>query len=79
MVFLPWAPIKDLDRDRTVLEMAQRYNTTPRQIVIDWLLARSPSLLPTPVLDGAASRGQRGSCVIKLTPADVASLSGGTR
>jgi hypothetical protein len=45
MVFLPWAPIQNLDANRTVQEMAQRYDATPRQIVLAWLLARSPSIL----------------------------------
>lgn len=48
MVFLPWAPIQDLDPSRIVREMAQRYDVTPRQIVLAWLLARSPSILPIP-------------------------------
>ena len=41
LVFLPWAPIQDLDDDRTAQELAQRYGATPRQIVLAWLLARS--------------------------------------
>ena len=48
MVFLPWAPIQDLDRNRIVQEMARRHDATPRQIVLAWLLARSPSILPIP-------------------------------
>ena len=39
------------------------YTTTPRQIVIVWLLARLPSMLPDPgYWIGAAPRGQRGRC-----------------
>jgi pyridoxine 4-dehydrogenase len=48
MVFLPWAPIQNVDRNRIVREIAQRYDATPRQIVLAWLLARSPSILPIP-------------------------------
>ena len=47
-MFLPWAPIQDLDNNRTVRALAQRYGATPRQIVLAWLLARSPSILPIP-------------------------------
>src|ERR687887_1435267 len=45
IAFLPWAPIQDLDNNRTVQEIAQRYDATPRQIVLAWLLARSPQML----------------------------------
>jgi pyridoxine 4-dehydrogenase len=76
MVFLPWAPIQNLDSDRVVLDMAQRYGATPRQIVLAWLLARSPSILPIPgtgsvshLQDNLAAAG------IKLTVAEVASLT----
>jgi pyridoxine 4-dehydrogenase len=48
MVFLPWAPIQDLDRNTTVRDIATRHGASPRQVVIAWLLARSPSILPIP-------------------------------
>jgi pyridoxine 4-dehydrogenase len=48
MVFLPWAPIQDLHRDTTVREIAERHGGTPRQVVLAWLLRRSPSILPIP-------------------------------
>jgi pyridoxine 4-dehydrogenase len=48
MVFLPWAPIQDTDRNRALTEIAERHGATPRQIVLAWLLARSPSILPIP-------------------------------
>jgi pyridoxine 4-dehydrogenase len=48
MVFLPWAPIQDTDRNRALQEIAERHSATPRQIVLAWLLARSPAMLPIP-------------------------------
>jgi pyridoxine 4-dehydrogenase len=36
-----------LNRNRVVAEMAQRHEVTPRQIVLAWLLARSPSIMPS--------------------------------
>src|SRR2546423_6164708 len=36
LVFLPWAPIQDLDRDRTVQDIARRHDATPRQLVLAW-------------------------------------------
>jgi len=48
LVFLPWAPIQDADHNRAVAEAAQRHGVSPRQVVLAWLLARSPQILPIP-------------------------------
>jgi aryl-alcohol dehydrogenase-like predicted oxidoreductase len=76
MVFLPWAPIQDLDSNRTVEKIAGQYDTTPRIIVLAWLLARSPSILPIP---GTASVSHLDSNVaaaaITLTPEDVSAIT----
>ena len=76
MVFLPWAPIQDLDRNRIVREIAQRYDATPRQIVIAWLLARSPSILPIPGTGSVSHLDDNvAAAAIKLATADVAALT----
>ena len=79
LVFLPWAPIQDLDRNRTVRELAEHHGAAPRQIVLAWLLARSPRILPIPgtgsvshLEDNVAAAG------IRLTPAEVAAVTGTT-
>jgi aryl-alcohol dehydrogenase-like predicted oxidoreductase len=48
LVFLPWAPIQDVDRMPAVLAAARSHGVTPRQIALAWLLARSPQILPIP-------------------------------
>ena len=48
LVFLPWAPIQGIDDDAVVARIAERHGATPRQIVVAWLLARSPAILPIP-------------------------------
>ena len=48
LAFLPWAPILDLDGLPVVREIADRHGATPRQVVLAWLLARSPAMLPIP-------------------------------
>jgi aryl-alcohol dehydrogenase-like predicted oxidoreductase len=76
MAFLPWAPIQNLGRNRIVREIAQRYDATPRQIVLAWLLARSSSILPIPGTGSVSHLDDNVAAVaIKLTPADVASLT----
>ena len=77
LVFLPWAPIQDLDNNRPVQELAQRYNAEPRQIVLAWLLARSPSILPIPGTGSVSHLEDNiAAASIKLTPAEVASVTG---
>jgi pyridoxine 4-dehydrogenase len=76
MVFLPWAPIQNFDSSGTVHKLAQRYDATTRQIVLAWLLARSPSILPIP---GTGSMSHLDANVaaaaIKLTMAEVVSVT----
>ena len=48
MVFLPWAPIQQSDRRVAVAVAARRLGATEHQIVLAWLLALSPAILPIP-------------------------------
>ncbi len=48
MVFLPWAPIQQTDRRVAVAVAARRLGVTEHQIVLAWLLAISPAILPIP-------------------------------
>jgi len=76
MVFLPWAPIQDLDSNPTVRDLAARHDATPRQIVLAWLLARSPAMLPIPGTGSVAHlEANVEAAAIELTPAEVASVT----
>jgi pyridoxine 4-dehydrogenase len=48
MVFLPWAPIQESDRRAAVAVAAERRGVTERQLVLAWLLALSPAIVPIP-------------------------------
>jgi pyridoxine 4-dehydrogenase len=72
LVFLPWAPIQDLDGNRVVQEIAHRYNATPRQLVLAWLLARSASILPIPGTGSVTHLEDNvAAAAINLSPADA--------
>jgi aryl-alcohol dehydrogenase-like predicted oxidoreductase len=76
MVFLPWAPIQNLDSNGIVHKLTQRYDATARQIVLAWLLARSPSILPIPGTGSVTHLDANvAAAAIKLTMADVASVT----
>jgi len=48
LVFLPWAPIQQAGRNVGVLNAARRLGATEYQVVLAWLLASSPAMLPIP-------------------------------
>jgi pyridoxine 4-dehydrogenase len=48
LVFLPWAPIQEAGRNVGVLNAARRLGATEYQVVLAWLLASSPAMLPIP-------------------------------
>ena len=39
LAFLPWAPIRDIEGNRDVTELARTHGATPHQVVLAWLLA----------------------------------------
>jgi len=48
LVFLPWAPVQEADQNSAVASAAERHNATRHQVVLAWLLASSPQILPIP-------------------------------
>jgi pyridoxine 4-dehydrogenase len=76
LVFLPWAPIQDLDGNPTLREIAGRHRASARQVVLAWLLARSPAVLPIPGTGSVAHLEENIAAVgPRLSPAEVEALS----
>jgi aryl-alcohol dehydrogenase-like predicted oxidoreductase len=76
LIFLPWAPIQNLDDNAAVRELARHHDATPRQIVLAWLLSRSPAILPIPGTGTVAHLEDNiAAAAIKLTPAEVDSVT----
>jgi pyridoxine 4-dehydrogenase len=48
MVFLPWAPIQQAEDKVGVAVAAERLGVSRHQVVLAWLLAHSPAILPIP-------------------------------
>jgi pyridoxine 4-dehydrogenase len=78
IAFLPWAPIQQTDGNPAVAEAAKRHDASPRQIVLAWLLARSPQMLPIP---GSGSpehvEANVAAASIELSPDEVAAITRG--
>jgi pyridoxine 4-dehydrogenase len=77
IVFLPWAPIQETDSNSFLQQVAKEKNATAHQVILAWLLARSPQLLPIP---GTGSVGHLDENVaaagIELSAEEVATLTG---
>ncbi|PYC68747.1 oxidoreductase [Micromonospora arborensis] len=82
-VFSPWHPISLRDGGenadevaRTLAPIAARYEATPQQIALAWLLHRSPAMLPIPGTTSLAHlRENLAAAQIRLTDAEVAELT----
>jgi pyridoxine 4-dehydrogenase len=48
LVFLPWAPVQEAGQHPAVAAAAEQHNATQHQVVLAWLLASSPQILPIP-------------------------------
>jgi pyridoxine 4-dehydrogenase len=76
LAFLPWAPIQDTDGNHAISEAAASHGVSPRQMVLAWLLARSPQILPIPG-SGSADHVEANVAAagIQLTPDELAAIT----
>jgi len=78
LVFLPWAPIQQTDKNVGVLNAARRLGATEHQVVLAWLLASSPAMLPIPGTGSAAHAAENiAAAAIELTGDEVRAIRDG--
>jgi pyridoxine 4-dehydrogenase len=76
LVFLPWAPIQGAGTNQAVAKAARRHDATAHQIVLAWLLARSPQMLPIPGSGNAEHVAQNiAAASIVLDPDEITAIS----
>ena len=76
LAFLPWAPMQDAVQNSAVAETARRHGASLHQIVLAWLIARSPNILPIPGSASAAHVAENVAGVgIALGPDEIAAIS----
>ena len=76
LAFLPWAPISEADEVEVITDAARNHGYTPRQIVLAWLLARSPQILPIPGSgDAEHVEDNVAAAAIKLDQNEVAAIT----
>jgi pyridoxine 4-dehydrogenase len=68
LVFLPWAPVQEAGKNVPVASAAERHHATQYQVVLAWLLASSPQILPIPGTGSAQHAEENiGAASIELT------------
>jgi aryl-alcohol dehydrogenase-like predicted oxidoreductase len=76
LAFLPWAPILDLDGSPVVRKIADRHGATPRQVVLAWLLTRSPVMLPIPGTGSVAHlESNVAAAGLELAPEEIGAIT----
>jgi pyridoxine 4-dehydrogenase len=79
MTFLPWAPVQEADRNPAVAEAAQRHGVSERQVVLAWMLASSPSILPIPGTGSPAHAEENiAAAALELSPDEIAAIGKGS-
>jgi aryl-alcohol dehydrogenase-like predicted oxidoreductase len=77
LAFLPWAPVGQGDVGNDVVAaIARRHGASPYQILIAWLLARSPAMLPIPGTGSVAHLEENvAAAQIRLSPGEFAEIA----
>src|SRR5215213_6289685 len=76
IAFLPYSPVQDFEDNAVVAETASRHGVTVMQVLLAWLLARSPVMLPIPGTGSVAHLEENTiAATIELDPSDVAAIS----
>jgi len=79
LTFLPWAPVQEADRNPAVAEAAQRHGVSERQVVLAWMLASSPSILPIPGTGSVLHAEENvAAAALELSPDEIAAIGKGS-
>ena len=78
LVFLPWAPIQETGKRVAVAVAAERHGATEHQVVLAWLLAISPAILPIPGTGSAGHAEENiAAASLELSPQEIRAISQG--
>jgi len=76
ITFLPWAPIQNLDRLPTLMDIAERHGATAYQVALAWLLARSGTMLTIPGTGSIQHLEENvAAAALRLDPEEIAALN----
>jgi len=76
IIFLPWAPIQNLDRFPALTDIAKRHEVAVHQIALAWLLARSETMLTIPGTGSVDHLEENvAAAALRLDPDEIAMLN----
>jgi aryl-alcohol dehydrogenase-like predicted oxidoreductase len=76
IAFLPYSPVQDFEDNTVVAQTAARHGVTVMQVLLAWLLARSPVMLPIPGTGSVAHLEENtNAATIDLDPGEVAAIT----
>jgi aryl-alcohol dehydrogenase-like predicted oxidoreductase len=76
IAFLPYSPVQDFEDNTVVSDTAARHGVTVMQVLLAWLLARSPVMLPIPGTGSVSHLEENTSAAtIRLDPNEVAAIT----
>jgi pyridoxine 4-dehydrogenase len=77
LVFLPWAPVQQGEDNPAIADAAENHNATTHQVILAWLLASSPAMLPIPGTGSAQHAAENiAAASLELSADEVAAISG---
>ena len=77
LAFLPWRPVGggEMSGQDVLRKIASKYQATPEQLVLTWLLEHSPVMLPIPGTSKVAHLEENLAAVaLEVAPADLAEI-----
>jgi aryl-alcohol dehydrogenase-like predicted oxidoreductase len=75
MTFIPWAPVREAGESQAARTIAERRHATPSQVMLAWLLARAPVMLPIPGTASVAHLEENvGAAGLELSHDELAAL-----
>ena len=78
LVFLPWAPVQESDKNPAVAAAAERHGVTQHQVVLAWMLAASPQILPIPGTGSPRHAEENiAAASVELDPDEIEAISKG--
>jgi aryl-alcohol dehydrogenase-like predicted oxidoreductase len=78
LVFLPWEPIRPGHENPAIAAAAENHNATTHQVILAWLLASSPKMLPIPGTGSAQHATENiAAAGITLSADELAAISHG--
>ena len=76
IAFLPYSPVQDFEDNAVVSDTATRHGVTVMQVLLAWLLARSPVMVPIPGTGSVAHLEENtDAATIELDAAEVAAIT----